>query len=722
MNWNVRLAYIQTVSSSIGFGIIQTAFAVYVINGLGTTNVVLGNLFTVSGLASTIFVFPSGWAADKYRRDTLIKISVFFGLLSQATLFIAITLPPSDLVLTIFFIVQFLGGLGWGLSGPAAQALLADSIEAGNRSKVFARMHFANLIAAAFGPFLAAALSSVLGDRWEVAVLRPIIIVGILATSIAYIAVIFVSDDKALVSVKDKDKKDLSLDETLKDEIIERESAFILGKKITLPSYDWVVPTIIVISGIIIGFGAGATVAFFSILFAVEYSIRPQFTYIVFGITNIFTGLAGLMAQRMIYYFGRVVSMFLVQILAIICLLGLMFNLILFQNMLISFSVSVTLLVVFYITRNALMNASGPISRSIVMDIVPPYDRAKWNSLETLAWGMFWSVSASIGGFIIDTFGFIYVFLFTATLYTIATLILLLIRNRVPKESILAHTYQLGKLKTRNRVVLPSATITDELRFADISGQLTPSAISYYTEIAEGGAGLVYLEPAYISDSGKGHGYQLGVHEDYVIPRLLDAVKKIHQSGSLAGIRLKHAGASTTNFLTGNQVLAPSAVIINDGDQARALTKDEIADIQMFYIKSAERAVIAGFDIVEISACTYPQTYSNLLGQFISTDFNFRTDEYGGILENRTRFPVELIKAIKAHIPPETMLSFHITLPIQGLSNDDLLETVRSFVKAGINLLSIGYSGAWSRRDGFDDLCESLRKSVSTLPLVVHGD
>ncbi|MFX0150094.1 MAG: hypothetical protein ACFFAJ_04895, partial [Candidatus Hodarchaeota archaeon] len=64
MNWNVRLAYIQTVSSSIGFGIIQTAFAVYVINGLGTTNVVLGNLFTVSGLASTIFVFPSGWAAD----------------------------------------------------------------------------------------------------------------------------------------------------------------------------------------------------------------------------------------------------------------------------------------------------------------------------------------------------------------------------------------------------------------------------------------------------------------------------------------------------------------------------------------------------------------------------------------------------------------------------------------------------------------------------------
>jgi len=228
VNWNVQLAYIQTVAMSIGFGIIQTAFAVYVIDGLGNPNIVLGNLFTVSGLASTIFVFPSGWAADKYRRDTLIRISVFFGLLSQAILFIAISLPPSDLVLTILFIEQFLGGLGWGLSGPAAQALLADSIEAGNRSKVFAKMHFANLVAAAIGPILAASLSFILGNKWEVSVLRPIIMVGILATSLAYIVVIFVSDDKALVSIKDKESKILPFEKAPEEEIIERESVSIL--------------------------------------------------------------------------------------------------------------------------------------------------------------------------------------------------------------------------------------------------------------------------------------------------------------------------------------------------------------------------------------------------------------------------------------------------------------------------------------------------------------
>ena len=206
MNWNVRLAYIQTIAQAIGFGIVQTAFAVYVTSGLGQSNAVLGNLFTVSGLASTIFVFPSGWVADKYRRDILIRVSVVFGVLSQVMLLFGISLPISstDTVMTFLFISQALGGLGWGLSGPAAQALLADSIEPGNRSKVFANMHFVNLVAAAIGPFLAAGLSILLGDRWEVSLLRPIITIGLVSAATSFIAVLFVSDDKALTSIKDK--------------------------------------------------------------------------------------------------------------------------------------------------------------------------------------------------------------------------------------------------------------------------------------------------------------------------------------------------------------------------------------------------------------------------------------------------------------------------------------------------------------------------------------
>ena len=285
MNWNVRLAYIQTIAQAIGFGIVQTAFAVYVTSGLGQSNAVLGNLFTVSGLASTIFVFPSGYLADKYRRDTLIRVSVFFGILSQVTLLYGINLPISstNTVMTFLFIAQAFGGLGWGLSGPAAQALLADSIEPGNRSKIFANMHFVNLIAAAIGPFLAAGLSILLGDRWEVSLLRPIITVGILAAATSYFAVLFVSDEKALVSIQDKKITPKIAESSLEEDLDTSTDVYkILNYTFRKPKYEWSIPAIIVISGIIIGFGAGATVAFFPVFFKEEYSILPVFTYIIF--------------------------------------------------------------------------------------------------------------------------------------------------------------------------------------------------------------------------------------------------------------------------------------------------------------------------------------------------------------------------------------------------------------------------------------------------------
>ncbi|MFX0212204.1 MAG: MFS transporter, partial [Candidatus Hodarchaeota archaeon] len=467
MNWNIRLAYIQTVCFAFGMGIIQVAFSIFVTNnppqGLGQTNTILGNLFTIQGLGSTIFVIPSGYFADKYRRDLLIRISVIFGLSAQLTLIYATFLTETPSVALIILIFsEVLGGIGWGLSGPAAQALIADSIEPGLRSKIFAKMFFVNLLASAVGPFIAAGFTLIFGDNWDLTLLQNLIVTAAIVAIVAYIAVVFASDEKALVPRVRIQKPPSTTTLPKQDvQIIKRDPVVTLfGHSFT---YDVISPSILVISGIIIGFGAGATVAFFPILFArsdIGYGLPPFLTYVIFGITSVITGLAALVAQRIIRLFGRIGSMFLTQGLAIICLLGLMINLVLYQNQDIAYSVSVFFLVFFYISRNALMNAAGPVSRSIVMDIVPSNSRAKWNSLETLAWGMFWSLSASIGGFIIDNFGFVYVFLFTASLYTIATLLILIIRNRVPKESILTRTYQLGKLKARNRVVMPSSYVS----------------------------------------------------------------------------------------------------------------------------------------------------------------------------------------------------------------------------------------------------------------------
>ncbi|MFX0123558.1 MAG: MFS transporter [Candidatus Hodarchaeota archaeon] len=724
MNWNVRLAYIQTVGFAIGMGIIQTAFSIYVTDGLGQSNLILGNLFTIQGLASTIFVFPSGFFADKYRRDLLIRISVIFGVLAQLTLIFSTTLAwDPQAALNILFVSEALGGLGWGLSGPASRALLADSIEPGERSRVFANMFFVNLVASATGPILAIGLTLILGDTWDLIVLQNLILVGAIGGMIAYITIVFVSDDKAVVLKNEKHtqypEQEISINE--KDEI--PPQVIIFGHPF---SYDVIIPIVIVTSGIIIGFGAGATVAFFPILFAsptIGYGLKPLFTYVVVGITNIITGLMALLAQRIIKIVGRIGSMFLTQGLAIICLLGLVINLLLYQNQQIPFSFSVLLLVIFYISRNALMNASGPVSASIVMDCVPSNSRAKWNSLETLAWGMFWSLSASIGGFIVDTYGFFYVFMFTATLYTIATLLILFIRNRVPKESILTRTYQLGKLKARNRVVMPSSPIGELHAGEMVDGQITYEAIQYYTQIAKDGAGLVYLEPAYISLEGKGHVDQIGIHDDYVIPRLSDVVKQVHKSGSLIGIRLTHAGGATKKIICGVQPLAPSAITITNWDHPRSLSSEEISSIRDNFVEAAVRSARAGFDIIEISS-SVTRDRPDLLGQFISPEYNQRTDEYGGSLANRIQFPLEVVRAIRNHLPPEVMLAYYLAAPFRGLSDNELSTVVESVEKAGIELLCVDhlFSEIKDEEVGIERFIQKIKTKFPHMPIVCSGD
>ncbi len=440
MNWNIRLAFLFTFTAALGGGIIYTALAVFVTQGLGQVNYVLGNMFTISGITSTVFIFPSSYFADKFRRDWLIRVSVISGVFAQLCLIFSTTLTATPQKALLFlFLSQLLAGLTWGLSGPASQALIADSVESGNRSELFAYLHFVNLAANATGPFLAAGMTLILGDNWTIEVLRNIILVGAFFNILSFLVIVWSSDNKTVVSHREVSSSPTVEDEQATGKVIQRNTKEdteykFLGRYF---SYDIYIPAIITMSGIIIGFGAGMTVAFFPVLFAdpdIGYGLKPFLTYIIFGITNLTTGVMGIVAQKSIKLLGRVGAMFLTQGLAVICLLGIIINLVLYQNDLIHFELGLILLICFFISRNALMNAAGPISRSIVMDIVPSRERARWNSLEALAWGMFWSVSASIGGFVVDRLGFVYVFLCTATLYTIGTLLLLRIRHRVPQE------------------------------------------------------------------------------------------------------------------------------------------------------------------------------------------------------------------------------------------------------------------------------------------------
>ena len=182
------------------------------------------------------------------------------------------------------------------------------------------------------------------------------------------------------------------------------------------------VPILLVTSNVIIGIGAGMTIKFFPVFFRSIYNLQPVAVQLIMGSTFIFTGIFSVLAQQFSLSRGRAEMIFVVQFLATICLVF------------ITSYPALYFLVPLFILRGSLMNAAQPLSRSILMDVVPKRHRGKWNSLETIAWGLFWNASAVIGGFLIGDNNFRLCFMITAGVYFVGTIPILLLIPLVHKE------------------------------------------------------------------------------------------------------------------------------------------------------------------------------------------------------------------------------------------------------------------------------------------------
>ncbi|MHA1220084.1 MAG: MFS transporter, partial [Candidatus Heimdallarchaeaceae archaeon] len=197
-----------------------------------------------------------------------------------------------------------------------------------------------------------------------------------------------------------------------------------LSSRLTVSKATKLIPYLLVGSNIIIGVGAGMTMKYFPQFFIEQYHLEPIWVQIIMGLTAIFTGILALLAQKFSVKRGRPLIIFSVQLIATLCLFG------------IAFYPNIWLLVPLFIARGALMNAGQPLSRSILMDVVPKNKRGKWNSLETFAWGFFWNFSALIGGYIVGDIDprFRLVFLVTACVYLVGIIPLLFLIPLVSKE------------------------------------------------------------------------------------------------------------------------------------------------------------------------------------------------------------------------------------------------------------------------------------------------
>lgn len=301
------------------------------------------------------------------------------------------------------------------------------------------------------------------------------------------------------------------------------------------------------------------------------------------------------------------------------------------------------------------------------------------------------------------------------------------------KYEILSSPMKIGSCEIKNRVVMPPML----MGFGSFDGKPTEKMMDYYEERAKGGAGIVMTEITRVNDkTGSAAFAQLAVSHDYHIEPLRELAQRVQKHGAKFFVQLHHPGRQNVGLLVGtiplsikleevtkglygkllykmapaaipvflNNNIVPSSVAPSKcepayfaGGRVRELRYDEIKELERQFIDGAERVKLAGCDGVELHSA-----HGYLLQQFLSPRTNKRTDEYGGSLENRTRFIVNILKGIKARcgkdFPVIVRLSADecyemIGMPGEGYNLRDGVEIAKILEKNGADAIDVSSAG-----------------------------
>ncbi|WP_406341188.1 NADH:flavin oxidoreductase/NADH oxidase [Streptomyces sp. NBC_01578] len=245
----------------------------------------------------------------------------------------------------------------------------------------------------------------------------------------------------------------------------------------------------------------------------------------------------------------------------------------------------------------------------------------------------------------------------------------------------------------------PNAGVATDWHFAHLAAR------------AAGGTGLILTEATAVSPEGRISPADLGIWNDTQVAALRRITSFIKGQGSVAGIQLAHAGrkASTAAPWQGGgpvgpdehgwQPVAPSPLPFDEGHPVpHELTVDEIHGVVDQFREAARRALDAGFEVAEVHGA-----HGYLVGQFLSPHSNRRTDEYGGSFDNRVRFALQVVDAVREVWPEDLPVFFRISATDWLTENDEddragwtVDETVRLATELqvhGVDLLDVSSGG-----------------------------
>jgi 2,4-dienoyl-CoA reductase-like NADH-dependent reductase (Old Yellow Enzyme family) len=236
----------------------------------------------------------------------------------------------------------------------------------------------------------------------------------------------------------------------------------------------------------------------------------------------------------------------------------------------------------------------------------------------------------------------------------------------------------------RNRMVR-SATWEG---MCDQDGRPTEKLINCYCDLARGGIGLIVSGYTFVRPEGKGFPGKMGIHTDDFATDYENLLSAVHDEGGKIAVQLVHAGGQTDSTNAGRQPLAPSSIKVDQFPELPAeLTKNEITDIITAFGEGARRAKAWGFDAVQLHGA-----HGFLISQFLSPLTNRRTDEYGGSVENRSRFLLEVYRKVRETVGGDYPVLIKLNAADNldgGLEIDDAVYAAKKLAEAGIDAIEV---------------------------------
>ena len=245
----------------------------------------------------------------------------------------------------------------------------------------------------------------------------------------------------------------------------------------------------------------------------------------------------------------------------------------------------------------------------------------------------------------------------------------------------------INHLTIKNRIVMPAMALvyTDNYSFSN-------RFKAFYRERAKGGVGLMIIGPVAIDRVGSTP-FMAGLFDDKHIGPIREFTDELHKdTDAKIAIQLMQMGRFASSSYTGVPPIAPSPIPSPiSGEVPREMTKDDIVEVQEAFVQGARRAQEAGFDYIEILAAG-----GYLIGEFLSPVTNHRTDEYGGPIENRMRFGLEVIKKVRQAVGKDPAMGIRVSghdFMEGGHTNIESALFCREAEKVGVN--SINVTGGW---------------------------